>query len=243
MFKQVVGAFATTLMFALLLLLAGGLLRWRGRTRLGGALLLVAIIGLYLCATGPVANAILRPLESRYPALGDEARPDIRYVVVLGSGYAPRPGAPVTAALEADGLARIIEGIRLLRQASSAQLIVSGGAAEPRLASARGYARLAQSLGVEPARIIQLAVPRDTAEEAEQLAPLVGRQPFILVTSAYHMPRAMRLMQRAGLHPMPAPTAQLVLGGTGLAAWLPRAGNLGKTDRALHEYLGLAAQR
>jgi len=62
------------------------------------------------------------------------------------------------------------------------------------------------------------------------------------VTSAYHMPRAVRLMQLAGAHPIPAPTGQLAPRQLdfGALAWIPRSGSLHKTERALHEYMGLA---
>jgi uncharacterized SAM-binding protein YcdF (DUF218 family) len=57
------------------------------------------------------------------------------------------------------------------------------------------------------------------------------------------MPRAMRLMQRAGQHPIPAPTGQRVGGslGTGPHRWLPTSTGMRDTEIALHEYLGLAA--
>jgi uncharacterized SAM-binding protein YcdF (DUF218 family) len=240
--KQAVGVVATPLMAGAILVVAGAVLRRCGRARPAALLWIIAAGLLYLCATAPLSSALLRPLETRYAALGDVPQPAARYVVVLGSGYAPRSGVPVTGALEADGLARITEGLRILRLAPNARLLVSGGRVQEREPSADGYARLAVALGVAPSAIIKLDTPRDTAEETRQIAALVGSDPFILVTSAYHMPRAMRLMARAGLHPLAAPTGQLAL-NRGWGGWLPRAGNLIKTDRALHEYLGLAIER
>ena len=69
---------------------------------------------------------------------------------------------------------------------------------------------LADDLGVDVPRADVLGTPLDTAQEARAIAALIGRAPFILVTSAYHMPRAMRLMLQAGLDPIPAPTGQRV---------------------------------
>ena len=72
---------------------------------------------------------------------------------------------------------------------------------------------------------------------------LLGSQPFLLVTSAYHMPRAMRQMRRAGAAAIPAPGQQLVRVKTGIE-WgklIPGSAGLGKTERAFHEYLGLLA--
>ena len=131
-------------------------------------------------------------------------------MVVLGSGYAPVDHIPVTAALNEDGLARIVEAVRISRQLHDARLVVSGGAFPGDTPSAYGYARLAHDLGVDVPPTNVLGTPLDTGQEARAIAALIGRVPFILVTSAYHMPRAMRLMLQAGLEPIPAPTGQRV---------------------------------
>jgi uncharacterized SAM-binding protein YcdF (DUF218 family) len=81
----------------------------------------------------------------------------------------------------------------------------------------------------------------DTAQEARAVAVQLGTAPFLLVTSAAHMPRAMRQMKRAGAQPIPAPTGQLTGRPRGWDSWLPSSAGLGRTERALHEYLGLAA--
>ncbi len=130
---------------------------------------------------------------------------DVRYVVVLGSSYEPHDSVPVTAALDYVGLTRIVEGVRLAKRLDAARLVVSGGG---RTGSAIGYAELAHDLGVSSDAIVVNDTPLDTGEEAKQSAQLVGAEPFLLVTSANHMPRAVRLLERAGAHPIPAPTDQ-----------------------------------
>jgi uncharacterized SAM-binding protein YcdF (DUF218 family) len=122
-------------------------------------------------------------------------------------------------------------------------LVVSGGAPPGRVAPALGYAELARGLGVDEASLIVLSAALDTDAEARDVAALVNDEPFLLVTSAYHMPRAVRLMERAGAHPIPAPTGQRVneTAGGRWRGWLPTSGGLRETERALHEYLGLAA--
>jgi uncharacterized SAM-binding protein YcdF (DUF218 family) len=84
---------------------------------------------------------------------------------------------------------------------------------------------------------------RDTDQEARDIVAVLGHSPFILVTSAYHMPRAMRLMLRAGANAVPAPTGQIVHAqhGAELLGLIPGSRGLHKTETALHEYLGLAA--
>ena len=79
--------------------------------------------------------------------------------------------------------------------------------------------------------------------KAVACAALLGSAPFILVTSAYHMPRALWLMRRAGAHPVPAPVGQRALGMDGelIAELIPGSMGLYKTEHALHEYIGLLA--
>jgi uncharacterized SAM-binding protein YcdF (DUF218 family) len=202
-----------------------------------------ALIG-YVGSLTFVGDALLGPLEHRYqPLRYYQGSRHVSAIVVLGSGYAPRDSIPVTGALDEDGLARLVEGVRLTRAIPGARLVLSGGAPGGFSAPALGYAELAQELGVPEKLMTVLVQGRDTKHEAFAIRGLLGGVPFVLVTSAYHMPRAMRLMQRIGLHPIPAPTAQLA-GIPAVEAWarvLPNARGLRETERALHEYLGLAA--
>lgn len=241
--KQLIGAFARPLMIAVLIGAVAFVYRLRGRQRSATWLLVIAAAIVYLGATGRVGDALLGSLESRYPPLQDGSLPTVGYVVVLGSSYAPHDGIPVTAALDADGLARIVEGIRLVRRLGDVRLVVSGGAPPGETQPAIGYAMLAHGLGVDDRSLVVLNGSLDTGAEARSVAALIGAAPFILVTSASHMPRAMRLMERAGARPIPAPTAQRVnrAASRGWSGMLPTSSGLSKTEHALHEYLGLAA--
>jgi uncharacterized SAM-binding protein YcdF (DUF218 family) len=229
---------------SLLLAAVAGACRLSRRRGLARALLIGAAAVIYLGSVSIVGDALLGPLEHRYaPLPADAPPPPASYVVALGGGYAPHDGIPVTAGLDGDGLVRIVEAVRLERRLKDARLIVSGGAPPGEYASALGYAQLARELGVEQDSLVVLDQPLDTAAEARAIAAVVGTARFILVTSAYHMPRAVLEMRRAGVQPIPAPTGQLVSGADALdwRAWLPNSGGLRKTERALHEYAGLAA--
>jgi uncharacterized SAM-binding protein YcdF (DUF218 family) len=240
-FKHWVESLATPLMFALIMSAAAVLCCACGRRRLARWLLVGAAVVVYLGSLVPVGEALLRPLESEYPPLREDAQlQGVGYVVVLGSGFMPRDRIPVTAALDPDGLARVVEGLRLTRRLGEVRLVVSGGAEPGFTPAALGYAELARNFGVVDASLVVLDRSLDTADEARAVKVLLGTAPFILVTSAYHMPRAMRLMQRAGAHPIPAPTGQRVgaFKGDGLR---PTSAGMRSTEIALHEYLGLAA--
>jgi uncharacterized SAM-binding protein YcdF (DUF218 family) len=221
-----------------------GLLLLRGsRRRLGAWVIAAGATLAYLGSTSLVGNALLAPLEHRYPAFEPAQATAVHDIVVLGSAYEPYDHIPVTGALDADGLTRIVEGVRLARARPEARLLVSGGAPPGFAPSALGYAEIATELGIQRSALVVMDRALDTDQEAQDIAALLGQSPFILVTSAYHMPRAMQLMRRAGANPLPAPTGQFLHSpqshdGFGL---IPGSLGLRKTETALHEYLGIAA--
>ena len=172
--KPILGAWLLPLPMALILVCVGLVSRRLGRRRLGGALIVAAGLLVFASSFGPVGELLLLPLESSYPPVLDAAalRPTPSYVVVLGSGYRPRAGLPVTAALDSTGVVRLTEGLRLLRQLPDARLVVSGGSVRGWPPIARGYALGAAALGVPPASLLMIDTPRDTAEEIRALRAL-----------------------------------------------------------------------
>jgi uncharacterized SAM-binding protein YcdF (DUF218 family) len=240
--KHLIGILAMPLPLALLLVLVGVGCHLRRRYRAGVGLCAAGGCIVYLACIGVVSNLLIGPLESAYPTLSEDAPlQGVAAVVVLGCGYEPRDGIPVTAALDPDGVVRLVEGARLLRHFQAQRLVLSGDPSD-RATSATGYAVLARDLGVPDAVIVPLPGSNDTREEAVHIARLMGARPFLLVTSAYHMPRAMKLMERAGAHPVPAPTGYLTGGrAPGWRLAVPSSSALRRSERALHEYLGLLA--
>lgn len=243
--RHVVDTLTTPLVAALMLAVAAGLLRLGGRRRSAAIVLACAGLWVYVFSLVPVGDVMLRPLEDEYRSIEvpGAGLPAVRYVVVLGSGYFPRAGVSSVAALDCEGLVRIVEAVRVIRQLPGARLILSGGAPGGREAAAHGYAALVRDLGVDGNSLMVLDRSLTTAAEARSVAAAIGSQPFLLITSAWHMPRAMRLMDRAGAHAIPLPTGRQ----TGVPCesyWvclLPSSLGLIRTGRALHEYVGLAA--
>ncbi len=102
-------------------------------------------------------------------------------------------------------------------------------------------ASVAHLLGVPPDDVIVDAQSRETQESADHIRALVHTEPFFLVTSASHMPRAVRIFTQAGMHPLPAPAAYLAkrAGVWRPDAFHPSAYNLVRVQRSFYEYLGL----
>lgn len=124
------------------------------------------------------------------------------------------PGSELGAQLEPDQQqpAAPERGIRLWLANPGSKMIFTGAAAKTNpVSTAEAGARVAESLGVPRSAIITLDSPKDTEEEAAAVKQAIGDVPFLLVTSASHLPRAMIFFEKQGLHPLPAPANQLAI--------------------------------
>lgn len=105
-------------------------------------------------------------------------------------------------------------------------------------------ANIAQDLGVRRENMILESVSRDTEGQAGLIQKIVRNDPFVLVTSAGHMPRSMALFRKLGMQPIPAPTDYRVRERQGEkinpVMFFPQVDGLGKSTIAIYEYLGLA---
>lgn len=213
--KKFVSFFLMPVPLCLTLLSLGWLLTSRDRShRFGRLLISGGLLFLLIFSNKAVSNALVRPLESHYPAVPDVIAgraldPQLaacRYVVVLGSGHADMPELSSNSRLSFSGLERIVEGVRILRLLPRATLIVSGPAEEGHQSHASVLAATAVSLGVDPALIRRIENGHDTEEESLAVAAMAGAGPVALVTSAAHMPRAAALFRHAGIAFYPCPT-------------------------------------
>lgn len=244
--KKFVAGLLLPLPLLILVMGAGLLLLWLTRwQRSGKGLVSLGWAGLLLLSLQPVADRLLAPLEASYPTYHGQGTP-IAYVVVLGGGYTFNPQWAPSSNLINNSLPRVAEGIRLYRGHPGAKIVFTGAAAGNNpVSSAETAARVALSLGVPAQDIIVLDQPRDTRQEAASVKKLVGSAPFLLVTSANHLPRAMVFFQAEGLSPLPAPANQLAISSP-LNSWekaLPSPLWLGHADRAWYETLGRVWQR
>ena len=226
------------------LLLVGCLVLWSGRRqRLGKALVTGGTVLLVVFSFGPTGAVLLRPLETAYPQFAPPPGDPVRWVVVLGSGYNPDPALPPTARVPDAGLIRLAEGVRVHKSLPGSRLVVLIGGGSGDDGRAETVRELAGAFGVARDALAVDTSGRSTAEEADALRRLVGSDRFVLVTSATHMPRAVRLCRDRGLDPIPAPTNHLVAASEyGVLHALPSPGNLGLTQTAGYEGLAGVAR-
>jgi len=212
--KKLIGYLIQPLPFSLALMATGCLLvLLRRAPRLRSWLVGGGLVALLLLGNNWVGTELVRPLEEQYQPVPElmEGAPvpaalgACRFVVVLGSGNADAPGFSANNALCLPGLARIVEGVRLLRALPAARLIVSGPGSPGEATHAEILSRAAIALGVDPGRILRIETARDTEEESLEVRRLVGAAPVALVTSAWHMPRAAALCRHAGVRVLPCP--------------------------------------
>lgn len=253
--KKWLGSLLLPLPLLIIVSVIGLILLLKQHKSSGTSLILLALISLCLLSTRPVANALIRPLESQYPPyLAKTAMPNaqpIHDIIVLGAAQVADLRLPLLSQLGNAGLARITEGVQLALAHPHARLIVSGYAGGEGRSNAELYSAVAQSLGIDKSRIIELADPQDTLEEATAIAPLIKDRQALLITSASHMPRAMDLFLAQGVTPTAAPVGHLAKESSGLKngavqlplySYLPSAHYLARSETAWHEYLGLLWQ-
>ncbi len=219
------------------------------RQRTGRVLATVALAILFLSSIAVVTEPLVEHLEEMHPPvlLAEAPSPrdadarTARWIAVLGAGHSPAAGRPATGRLNDAAMARLGEGLRLHRLVPGTRMIFTGAAFSDSVSQGEITSRAAAELGVTPTEMIVDSGPRDTEEEAHAVASIVGRDRFILVTSASHLPRAVALFRKVGLDPIPSP-ADYHSGnpaGFQLVELYPNARSIDALDRALHEYLGL----
>ena len=215
-----------------------------GDRRLVRVGLLLSLIIFLILGTGWLPARLVAMLEQQY-AIVSQANPDVHWIVVLGGGHnTEHAGVPPNDLLSSESMARLVEGVRLYRQLPQAKLLLSGGAMRPMetIAEATYLANIVSWFDIPKRDVVLETDSFNTADEAEEIEKIVHTEPCYLVTSAIHMPRAMALFRQQGLHPIAAPTDNMLLrmnDNRWEDNYLPNARNMLRTQSTWHEVLGL----
>src|SRR5438270_4234357 len=195
--KKIIASLCLPLPICSLFLIAGLILLWfTGRQRLGRMLVSLGAATLLLFSNASIPDLLLQPLERPYmPAfvtpeqLASLTQPPVKWIVVLGAGDTYSPSLPPTTQLHEASLARIVEAIRLHKQLPESKLVLSEGTTFDNVPVAEVMGRAMRALGVEEKDLVLETQSRDTEESAQFVQRIVGKDRFILVTSASHMRR------------------------------------------------------
>lgn len=235
--------------FLILIGLLGAILQATRWARLGRKLLIASVVLVATCGFSPLGNLLLYSLEARFPPW-DPARGAPDGIVVLGGGIDADLSMSHGKAVFTRAADRVVEAAALARQYPNARIIYSGGSANLIDADAREAdyaAAIFERLGVARDRLTMERRSRNTKENAEfsklLAAPKSGER-WLLLTSAFHMPRSVGIFRKAGFAVEPYPVDWRTGGPGELLAFSPFAlDGLERTEVAVREYLGLVAYR
>jgi len=191
---------------------------------------------LFLFSYPPFSNFLLKGLENQYVKY--DYKQNVKYIHVLGSSHNTDTKQPLSSQISCAGIKRIAEGIIIHNHTPNSKIIFTGYAGNTDTSQAVMNEKLAEELNVSRNDLVINSLQKDTKEEALFAKTVVGNAPFVLVTSASHMPRAMMLFQSLGLHPIAAPTNYYEEEFRGYLR-APSAKSFYLSTIATHEYVGI----
>jgi len=214
----------------------------RGRRRV---LLFAVIIIYYLSSTPFLPYFLLKHLEARYKVPSKEKIESAKAIVVLTAKVFSNPSLSLEERFSRESLVRLLKGIELKKEFPQKPLVIVGGNYLSKDKKGANYFKeFAEKFGCNATAI---DYPLDTITSAKAIKYWLQQhnatnETFLLVTSAYHLPRSLYIFKHFGLKPIPYPTNfDYKLCDTPFSFFdlLPDPYYLMLTDLAVHEYLGL----
>ncbi|MEM9356591.1 MAG: YdcF family protein [Pseudomonadota bacterium] len=221
---------------------------WTAWQSFGRKLAVIGFVGIVVLGFSPVGNLMLYPLEERFAAPKDLEARSYDGIIFLGGfedGSVSR-GRQTLALIDAGE--RLSESVRLARKLPQVKVIFSGGAGSIFLeATDAGGAvgKYLRDVGIAAERIVVENKSRNTWENAvftrDLIKPAKGSR-YLLVTSAWHMPRSMGIFRQVGFNVDAYPVDYRIAGPGDLQRpFSMMANGLKRVDRAAKEWIGLFA--
>jgi len=246
---KVLGFFALPSNFLISIGILGILLLLTRLQRLASWLIVTSLVLIAVAGWSPLGNVLILPLEQRFPPW-DPSRGPPDGIVVLGGAITPDVSAAREAVALNEAAERITAVAELARRYPKARIIYSGGSAaltSDRIAEAPYAVSELEALGIAHDRITAEEQSRNTIENAVFSQLIAQPKPgdrWLLVTSAFHMPRAIAAFCAVGFPVEAYPVDWRTRGP--IDATRPFGSlseGLGRTDTAVHEWIGLLAYR
>ena len=244
--SKIVWFFASPTNFLVVLTVLAALLLFTRWKRLGRAAAVLAALGLLAIGFGPVGKLVVRPLEDRFPQATAAGR-QVDGIVVLGGAIGFGRGQVAFN----EATARMTAGIEIAKRHPGARLVFTGGDGSLFEGDGRAEADAAEALfrlaGIEDERLVLERRSRNTRENALFTRELIAPQPgerWLLVTSAFHMPRAIGCFRAVGLDLEAYPVDYRTEGDArDLRPFRHMFNGMQLTDIAVKEWIGLLAYR
>jgi uncharacterized SAM-binding protein YcdF (DUF218 family) len=247
--SKTIGFFALPSNFLLAIGLLGVVLLCTRFRRLASWLVVTSLMLIAFVGLSPLGNVLLLPLEQRFPPWNDAGGPPDG-IVVLGGAISPEISLARGAVALNQAAERITVTAELARRYPKARIVFSGGS-NALMFDAPVEAAVAvkefEALGIAHERITAEEQSRNTIENAVFARLIADPKPgerWLLVTSAFHMPRAIAAFRAAGFpveaYPVDWRTRGPIDAMTPFASFTD---GLVQTDAAMHEWIGLLAYR
>jgi uncharacterized SAM-binding protein YcdF (DUF218 family) len=244
--SKVLGFFAIPSNLIVSIGLLGVLLLATRFKRTGRGLIVASLVVLAILGLSPVGNALIIPLEQRFPAW-DPARGGPDGIIVLGGMITPDVSAARNEVALNEAAERLTVAVELARRYPNARVLFSGGSSALLFSEgneAEFAGRLLQSFGIAPGRILLEPRARNTVENAAYSKAMAQPKPgerWLLVTSASHMPRSIGVFRQAGFAVEAVPVDWRTRGSEDVLRPFATMGDgLRRTDTAVREWVGLA---
>jgi uncharacterized SAM-binding protein YcdF (DUF218 family) len=221
-----------------LLLVIGVVMLWKGRVRLAKYSLTIAAICFVICSLAPLKYSLYSGLEEPYSLVPN----DYKFVVVLGGKIYPHDHQPISSQITPSLLSRLSHAIALVKKNPDATLVLTGNGAELKT-EAEVMEAFALEMGVEKNKIFVEKKSMNTQDHPLYLKSLLQGQKFVIVTSAYHMKRAMHLFRAQGLEGYASPTDFQNKHPLGASSLIMRGENLAALDRVVTEFYSTIFQK
>jgi len=209
-----------------------------GRVLAFASLIVLAILGL-----SPAGNALIIPLEERFPRW-DATRGAPDGIIVLGGAISPDVSAARDDVALNEAAERLTVAAELARRYPAARILFSGGSGAliyDEGAEAAFALRLLEDLGIPRERIMLEDRSRNTVENAVFSKALAHPERWLLVTSAHHLPRAIGVFRKAGFPVEAYPVDWRTRGINDVLRPFATVGDgLRRSDTAVREWVGLA---
>jgi uncharacterized SAM-binding protein YcdF (DUF218 family) len=246
---RILGFFALPSNFLMAVGLIGLVLLCTRLTRLASWLIVTSLVLLAIAGLSPLGNVLILPLEQRFPPW-DASRGPPDGIVVLGGAISPDVSVARGAVALDEAAERLTVTAELARRYPNARIVYSGGTNslifEEGLEAPFGVQQL-EDLGVAPERVMAEDKSRNTIENAVASRLIADPKPgerWLLLTSAYHMPRAMAAFRAAGFPVEAYPVDWRTRGPVdAVRPFTSVSDGLRRTDTAVHEWVGLLAYR
>ena len=223
----------------------------RRMPKLANGAIVLTIATLWIFSTHAFSDFLIGGLEARFPAIDVPQVPSADAIVVLG-GYLHSPTSSHRNTELNESADRLWMGARLFKSGKAPFVLLTGGTVpgfgEKLMPEADAAKILLEDWGVPSSAILVETQSRNTHENALYSRPILhakNARRVLLVTSAFHMPRAFAIFRKEGIDVIAVPTDYL----SGwehsdvLYSWIPDAEGLYRFSTAAREWIGLTVYK